>query len=227
MPTGRVGLAEYRRWLPMLDRDERERAGRFRFERDRREFIAAHALLRRMLAFHLGKPAAKWQFATGAFGKPKIDEKFSMPDIDFSMSHTRGLVAAAVISHGTIGVDVEKIDPAKADLAVAQAYFASSEVEILRAVAQHERAACFFNLWTLKESYLKATGTGLETPLDSFSFTLSPVRISFLADSTDLAERWHFQMLTTTGRHALSLAVANRGNAAICVSSRTVSAGDL
>lgn len=151
MPTGRVGLAEYRRWLPMLDRDERERAGRFRFERDRREFIAAHALLRRMLAFHLGKPAAKWQFATGAFGKPKIDEKFSMPDIDFSMSHTRGLVAAAVISHGTIGVDVEKIDPAKADLAVAQAYFASSEVEILRAVAQHERAACFFNLWTLKD----------------------------------------------------------------------------
>lgn len=78
-----------------------------------------------------------------------------------------------------------------------------------------------------KRSYLKATGTGLETPLDSFSFTLSPVRISFLADSTDLAERWHFQMLTTTGRHALSLAVANRGNAAICVSSRTVSAGDL
>lgn len=170
MPTDRVGAADCRRWQEILDRDERERAGRFRFDRDRREFIAAHALLRRMLAFHLGQPAAAWQFAIGAFGKPTIDEKLRVSDIDFNMSHTRDLVAAAVVSHATIGVDVEQIDRAKADFAVAKAYFAPPEVELLRRAAERERAGRFFQLWTLKEAYLKATGAGLGTALDFLRF---------------------------------------------------------
>lgn len=227
MPTDRVGAADCRRWQEILDRDERERAGRFQFDRDRREFIAAHALLRRMLAFHLGQPAAAWQFAIGAFGKPTIDEKLRVSDIDFNMSHTRDLVAAAVVSHATIGVDVEQIDRAKADFAVAKAYFAPPEVELLRRAAERERAGRFFQLWTLKEAYLKATGAGLGTALDSFAFTLAPVRISFLTDLADLPQRWHFRTLPTTGRHVLSVAVANRNNLAIRVLSRRVAPQDL
>jgi 4'-phosphopantetheinyl transferase len=227
LPTDGVVPADCRRWLALLDYDERERAGRFRFERDRREFIAAHALLRQMLAFYLGRAAAAWQFAVGDFGKPKIDEKFHLPDIDFNLSHTRDLVAAALVSHAVIGIDVEELDHAKADLEVAHNYFAPSEVEILRNAPQQERAACFFHLWTLKEAYLKATGVGLGTPLDSFAFTLAPLRISFLTNSADAPQRWHFQTLPTTGRHVLSVAVANRSNLAIGVSSRAVTPHDL
>ena len=68
---------------------------------------------------------------------------------------------------------------------------------------------------------------GSEPLLISFAFTLTPVRISFLTDLTDFPERWHFQTLRTTGRHVLSLAVTNRSNLTISVSSRAVSAGDL
>jgi len=224
MPTDQVGTPDCHRWLAILDRDERKRADRFRFERDRRDFIAAHALLRRMLAFHLGRPASTWQFATGAFGKPAIAESLGMPDIDFNLSHTRDLVAAAVASHGAVGIDVEKIDHAKADFDLAPTYFAPTEVEILRRTPPREQEAYFFRLWTLREAYLKAIGTGLGAPFDSFAFTLSPIRINFLTRLDDGPRRWHFEILPTTGAHVLSVAVASRNDQTTWVVSRIVAA---
>ena len=208
MATENFGPDHCSHWLGILDDEERERAGRFRFDHDRTDFVAAHALLRRMLAFHLGEAAPQWRFAVGEFGKPRIAEQFQRFDIDFSLAHTRGLVAAALVSSGIIGVDVEKIDPAKADFAVAQNYFAAPEIEILRAASASERATCFFRLWTLKEAYLKAIGTGLGTPLDSFAFTFAPIGIDFLRLAGDDPGRWQFESLPTTGVHVLSVAVA-------------------
>jgi 4'-phosphopantetheinyl transferase len=144
----------------------------------------------------------------GEFGKPRIAEQFRLPDVDFSLAHTRGLVAAALVTHGTIGVDVEKIDPAKADFAVAHNYFAPAEIEILGTTVASERATCFFRLWTLKEAYLKAIGTGLGTPLDSFAFTLAPIGIDFLRHTADDPGRWQFESIPVTGGHVLSVAMA-------------------
>ena len=227
MRTDQVGTADCCRWLAILDRDEHERADRFHFERDRRDYVAAHALLRSMLAFHLGQPASTWQFATGAFGKPAIAGSFRVPDIDLSLSHTRDLVAAAVASHCAVGVDVEKIDRAKADFNLAPTYFAPAEVEILRRTPPREQVACFFRLWTLREAYLKATGAGLGTPLDSFAFTLSSIRMNFPTRFDDGPRHWHFEMLPTTGAHVLSVAVASRNDHAIRVASRTLATQNL
>ena len=227
MPTDQVGSADCHRWLAILNQEERERADRFRFEWDRRDFIAAHALLRHMLAFHLGQPAAAWQFATSGFGKPTIAESLRVPDIDFNLSHGRDLVAAAVSLHAAVGVDAEKIDPAKADFDVAQRYFAPAEIEILRRTPSTEQAVCFFRLWTLKEAYLKATGAGFGTSLDSFAFTLSPIRINFLTRLDDDPRRWHFEMLPTTDAHVLSVAVGSHSGHTVHVVSRTVAAQNL
>jgi 4'-phosphopantetheinyl transferase len=227
MPTDQVAPDHCDRWFVMLDRKERERAERFRFEHDRRDFIAAHVLLRSMLTFYLGRPAAGWRFTADDVGKPRIAQKFRLSEIDFNLSHTRDLVAAAVVSRAAIGVDVEQVDAAKADFDLAQNYFAPAEVDILRATPRPEQATCFFRLWTLKEAYLKATGAGLGTRLDSFAFTLAPVRISFLTDLGDLPQRWHFATLPTTGRHVLSVAIASQGDRPVRVMPRAVEARDL
>jgi 4'-phosphopantetheinyl transferase len=227
MSTENVGPAHCRRWLGILDAEERERAGSFRFDHDRTDFIAAHALLRRMLASHLLRPAPQWRFCVGEFGKPRIAEQFRLPDVDVSLAHTRGLVAAALVTHGTIGVDVEKIDPAKADFAVAHNYFAPAEIEILGTTVASERATCFFRLWTLKEAYLKAIGTGLGTPLFSFAFTLEPIGIDFLRGAGDDPKRWQFETLPTTGGHVLSVAVAGENGERFRIAARAVDPQDL
>jgi 4'-phosphopantetheinyl transferase len=206
LATDATGPDDWQRWLDMLDREEQDRAARFHFDVDRREFIAAHALLRSMLSFYLQRPAAVWRFATDGNGKPWLAGYTALPEYRFNLSHTRGLVAAAISAHDQLGIDVEKIDRAKADLKVAERYFAPSEIAFLQRTPQAEQPTCFFRFWTLKESYIKAIGTGLGTALDSFAFAFDPIRISFV-DAGDEPNRWYFAMLPASDQHVLSVAV--------------------
>jgi 4'-phosphopantetheinyl transferase len=217
--------SDIERWLGSVDREERERAFRFRTEADRREFIAAHALLRTMLTHYLEVPPLAWRFFVDANGKPWIDPHVGPHGIQFNISHTRGLVAVALASRGAIGVDVEEIDDTKADLAIAEAYFARSEVEMLQQAPPSERTRCFFRLWTLKEAYIKAIGKGLSAPLSSFAFTFEPIRIAFLPGSEDA--NWRFAIIPASNRHVLSIATDRPDRGAIELTTRALTPPDL
>ncbi len=225
LSTDAAGRADIERWSATLDEDERARTARFHFDADRRDFIAAHALLRAMLTSCLGAPPDAWRFSIDANGKPGIDNRLAVGDVAFNLSHTRGLVAVALASHGAIGVDVEEIDDAKADLAVAEAYFAPAEVELMRRAPAADRTLCFYRLWTLKEAYLKAIGAGLGAPLDSFAFTLEPIRID-LGAGRDAAQ-WRFATLPTTGKHVLSVAAGRPSNETARFAARGLAPADL
>lgn len=211
LATEASGPADRHRWLGMLDRDERDRAARFRLELDRREFIAAHALLRSILTYYLDQPAAAWRFWTDANGKPVLAGEMGLPEFQFNISHTRGLVAATVAFHCKLGIDVEKIDRAKVDFSVAEKYFAPSEIAMLRRTPEPERPLWFFRLWTVKEAYLKAIGTGLGTSLDSFAVAFDPIRIRF-PSARDDPNHWYFEMPPASDLHVLSLAIGCPSN---------------
>ena len=227
LATDAVSPTDLRRWRDMLDPDERARAARFHFELDRREFIAAHVLLRALLSSRADAPARAWRFLTDEYGKPRIDPSLGRPDLSFSLSHTRGLVAVAAASHGAIGVDVERIDAGKADDGVAEAYFAPSEAELLRRTPVADRAQCFFRLWTLKEAYVKAMSVGLSMRLDSFAFSLDPIRIRFPKGSSVEARDWRFATLPTTGEHVLSLAMRHPAGEAARLAPRALAPGEV
>jgi 4'-phosphopantetheinyl transferase len=89
MATDTVGCEHLHRWLEMLDEEERERSARFHFEIDRREFIAAHALLRSILSSYVNSPAHQWRFTRDANGKPKIHSPIGSDELLFNLSHTR------------------------------------------------------------------------------------------------------------------------------------------
>jgi 4'-phosphopantetheinyl transferase len=212
MPTAAVLPAHLQRWLGLFDDQERDRAARFFLDADRRDFIAAHALLRSMLAFYGTFPAARWRFIADPDGKPRIDLRAGGAALEFNLSHTRGLVAGAVAAAGLrVGIDVEEIEPREADFRVAEEFFAPAEVRALKAMPPAEQATGFFRYWTLKEAYIKAVGSGLAMPLQSFGFTLAPPRITFEAGSGDDAAAWEFAVLPTTDRHILSVAAARSG----------------
>ena len=214
------------RGLELLSAAERTRAARFVFDRDRIAFVAAHALLRRVLSAHGEVPPAEWTFVENAFGKPALEPGHD--GLTFNLAHTRGLVACAVCRQGEVGLDVEAIRPDMQSLDIARRFFSSAELAALESCADGDRPARFTDLWALKESYVKAIGQGLSHALDTFSFTLTPPsRIVFQPPPGDAAT-WQFALFAPSPHHRLAVAVTRGAGAARRITARRDDgAGDL
>ena len=105
------------------------------------------------------------------------------PELHFSLSHS-GTKAFCAISNELIGCDVEKIKHRDTD--IAKRFFTTQENNILDSIADvKERNEMFFRMWTLKESFLKAIGTGLDTSTDSFSILPESDRITIEQSITE------------------------------------------
>ena len=96
--------------LEWLSAEERTRCARLAFASDRRDFIAAHALLRHALSAHGHRDAREWLFIPDANGKPELaSAPGERPQLAFNLSHTRGLVACVVARDVDVGIDVERV----------------------------------------------------------------------------------------------------------------------
>lgn len=98
------------------------------------------------------------------FGKPYLVDYESL---HFSLSHSFDRVMCTM-SDFEIGCDCEKVRDI--DLHIADRFYSRSEKAYIDKIDNHkDREEAFFKIWTLKESYIKCIGTGLSTPLTSFS----------------------------------------------------------
>ena len=167
------------RFAAMLDPFERAQMEKFKFDQDRCAYVAAHGLLRHSLSARTGYNSGSWRFALSPGGKPFVEEPAAASAIRFSLSHTRTMVAVAIADGYDIGVDVEACGCSNTiDLNIAEKYFTSSEITLLRELSELEsKNQIFLELWTLKEAVVKATGLGLSQSLDSFSIAFDPLRV--------------------------------------------------
>lgn len=155
--------------LAFLSADEQARAARFHFDVDRHRFQRARCLLRRVLSQYAERDPADWCFEYNAWGKPSILPGQCVQPLYFNVSHSRHRIVCAVARFADLGIDVEDRVPDDFH-ALAGRFFAPAEIEWLRQAAGEDDARYrFLTLWTLKEAWLKARGTGLSTPLDHFS----------------------------------------------------------
>ena len=205
-----AGLAEsaYQALGSVLDAGERERAKRFRWAADRHAYVAAHALLRHALCAVAGAPPHSWTFRTDAFGKPHVSPDTAAPGLAFSLSHTRGMALVGVAKDMQLGVDVERPDPGKPFMEIAECYFHPREVSYLRgATTNWDTCTRFTTLWTVKEAYLKAVGTGLSQALDIFAFDPGGSgALSFGDPSTGVPGAWRIWTRARDGYHQACLA---------------------
>jgi 4'-phosphopantetheinyl transferase len=194
---------------------ERERHGRFVFEKDRRLFLATRALVRTVLAAYAPVPPDAWRFAEGEHGKPFIASPQVAPRLHFNLTNTPGLVACAVsVAHEEIGVDAELLERHGETVSIADSFFSHLEVRALRGLPEAEQRRRFFSYWTLKESYIKARGHGLALPLDQFSFHLDEgddIRISFDPRMRDTPARWRFALIDVSPAHLLAVGASTAG----------------
>lgn len=196
----------------LLNDAERAQQRRFLFEADRDRHLLTRALVRTVLAGYTGAAPESLVFDTNAWGKPSLRQPpGAQGPLAFNVSHTGGLVALAVSAVQPLGIDVEDTRRA-APMRVAERFFSAPERAALFALPPALRAQRFWALWTLKESYVKALGTGLHQPLDSFGFDLdiAPERrvIGFTGPAGMPPCRWWFGTWQASVEHVLSLGLA-------------------
>lgn len=178
-----------------LDAEERARADRFRFAKDREAFIAARGLLRAVLGDLLDLDPRDVRFEHGPWGKPRLAGAEGHSELTFNLSHTDGLVLIGT-GRREIGVDVERVRDLPDMLDVADRFFSRQEVDNLREIPVAERSAAFFRCWTAKEAYIKARGEGLSMPLDRFAVSLLPAAGTIaltVRDCPGESKRWRLE----------------------------------
>ncbi len=203
-----------------LSADEQSRAERFAFERDRRRFITCRSMLRAVLATYLDCLPQEITLYYGRHGKPALADAASLR---FNVSHSQGLAMVAVCRDREVGIDLEAVRPLPTLLEVAACAFSPAEREALERLAPEDHVAAFFNLWTRKEAFAKATGDGLSCALDHFDVSLgTPAALLRVGNDPQEAERWTLHALTPAPGYVAAVVVEG---AVEVVARRTWSAG--
>lgn len=126
------------------------------------------------------KKAERITFATNYYGKPFIIE---YPDIHFNISHSKNLVICG-IDKQPLGIDIEYIQ--SIDLDIAREIFSKEEYQQFIQIDSTKKLKKFYEIWTLKESYIKAIGKGLLIPLQSFTVQYNNLRNIYNVGSYNL-----------------------------------------
>lgn len=197
----------------VLSGEERTRAARFYFERDRQPWIIAHGVLRMLLARYLQLEPQQVQFVSNEYGKPALAPSHRSK-LTFNLSHSRDIALYALTCGRAVGVDVEYMkDDIEYD-EVAKVSFSPTEQAVLRPLSEEAKHVAFFNCWTRKEAYIKARGMGLSLPLDLFDVSLRPGDApTLLASREDQREvaHWTLRNLFPGPGYAGALAVEGSG----------------
>jgi 4'-phosphopantetheinyl transferase len=158
----------------VLSTDERARAAKYVFTRDRQAYMAARGILRSILASYVGLPPDLLVFETNCYGKPSLNAASGGERIHFNVAHSGSLALYAVRTGGEVGVDIEQVRPLADLQAIAASTFSKAENLDLQSLPRHQYQEAFFTCWTRKEAFIKAVGQGLSYGLQNFDVTLRP-----------------------------------------------------
>jgi len=192
----------------ILSEDERIRANRFHFPRDRNHFIVARGLLRTILSSYLNVAPADLKFHYGEKGKPAIIRTGEENRLEFNISHSHGRALFAFSRDRVVGVDLEFIRDEFAGEDIAEQFFSRAEVAALNSLSQDVKSQAFFNCWTRKEAYIKACGNGLSMPLNEFDVSVVPgapaALLKNIKDPTEVS-RWSMHSIPVESGYVAAL----------------------
>lgn len=160
---------EINQYYRLLSPDELIRSNKFRFSKDKNEFIISRGFLRKVLSEYSAINPEDLKFIYSTNGKPYLEGKLSEL-LKFNLSHSGGFAIIAVNFRNEIGIDIELINDLDDRLSLAKNLFTASEQKYLTEKPDLDLDR-FFEIWTRKESVIKALGNGLSVPLNKIDVT--------------------------------------------------------
>jgi len=198
-----IALDSYRGDEALLSGAEGARFRRMRSTAKRREFLVGRSAMRRVLGRLMRTEPQDVRFELGAHGKPGVAGEHRLY---FNLSHSSERAVLAVTRGGPVGVDIEAARPGRPFHRLAKRFFAAPEYESLQGLSATEFADGFYRLWTLKEAYLKAIGTGLTLSSRAFEIDAGdPPRLVKTAEGHLGADHWGLQVLPAEAGYHVAL----------------------
>ena len=124
-------------------------------------------MLRKILQLYLKTNPELIKFSYGSHGKPNVLQPATT--IQFNLSHSEGLALYAITNHRPIGVDIEKVTEAFKEK-VAERFFTDEEFHTLLEFPENDRAKMFYQYWSRKEAFQKASEEEQKIILSGYRF---------------------------------------------------------
>lgn len=161
---------EFKEARSLLSHDEIARADRFYFDKHRRRFTLARAILRLILAHYTSIPPTHLVFQENQYGKPKLKNH---PVLEFNLSHSEDMALLAIGRTMPLGIDLEFFS-ARPYEGIGSQMFSSAENQALKQTTEALQPLVFFHIWSQKEALIKACGLGLSYPTQTFDVPTCP-----------------------------------------------------
>ncbi|MFV2057238.1 MAG: 4'-phosphopantetheinyl transferase superfamily protein [Thiohalomonadales bacterium] len=155
--------------LGNLSKQEIERGNHYKSSQDRLRFYRNRSIIRQLAGVYIDLPADAIEFVYNPQGKPAINLQPTSTPLHFNLSHSGDIGLLAFCRSTEIGIDIEYINRNANYYKLAQRFFSKDEFAVIAATEPENISRQFFRLWTRKEAFVKAVGTGLGFPLNKFS----------------------------------------------------------
>ena len=214
-PTEREwGLA-----MALIQAEEKERIAKFRYRVDMVSSCVGRLMLRSLAVSVLGLRNTEARFERTERGKPVLTH--NSWGWDYNVSHAGDWVVLAAAEEARLGVDVMRTRDSRVErleefFRLMRRQFTEQEWVTInggKEDSDETRLERFFRHWTLKESYVKAVGTGLNIDLRTLNFKLSEPSVECQVISSTKLEvdeeitSWLFEESILDKEHAVSVAV--------------------
>ncbi|KAG8313694.1 hypothetical protein J6590_002166 [Homalodisca vitripennis] len=207
-----------------LDTSDKEQVGKFVFQKDAKSAMAGRFLTKKFVTEATG---LSWRdiriLRDTEHGKPYLPhELYNCGKVQFNISHSGDyVVLVGEVGDLNLGVDLMKIEKQRTTTVpeffrLMNKQFASEEWDVMKSQkTEAEQMAMFYRFWCLKESYTKATGTGITVDLQKICFKLKSLALAqnYIIDSTDVyvdghkQEGWKFEETMIDSNHIATVAI--------------------
>lgn len=199
-----VNTDQLKELMNYISKERLVRVHKYYFEKDKIRCIIGEILLRFILKKHYGIENSEIKFQYSQYGKPYLE---LYENIYFNLSHSGDWVVCAV-GNVPIGVDIEKKEE---NFPQIYKFFSKKEILQLHQTAKDNQADLFYRIWTLKESFVKNIGEGLNHSFKKFSFDFYDKDINFFQNdiinndfyfiSEQLDEMYWYALCTKCNQH--------------------------
>ncbi len=205
-----------------LSEDEKIRAEKFYFPKHRNRYIVGRGVLRLILAQYLGIKPTNLKFEYTNRGKPYLSTNLSgnlsgnnsETTLEFNLSHSQEIGLYGFTWQRKIGVDLEFLRPMPDADKIAKRFFSPKESNLISSIFHPKKQqTTFFQIWTAKEAYLKATGDGLGGCLDQFEVSLIPDMTTGLIEIKGdkiLTSNWYLYHFMPLANYVATIAVESQ-----------------